>query len=479
VFASNSLRSQQFLVMASLVTLACLIGAAIPLYILVAGEGVVKLLALPAAVVLGYLFFFARKLLFVLIMVSRATINPIIETARFAPFLGLGAALNALMILMAILLALERPRGVLRAVVPIWLPLVAVMVVAALRAPELSQGVRTFMSYMTYVAAFAVPFCMKECQKDMRFCIRLILVSSLIPCLYGFFDFAVNACGRGDNRICSTFEHPNIYAFYLVTVISLVFYMLKSSLMRITTSQRWMLAAYMGILMVLLLLTKTRSAWAACIVMFVVYGLLFERRYLVYVAVVGAIALLFPVVQERLTDLESGPRFWTAIPGNSYEWRKMIWESAWNWMAPNSLVLGYGLDSFTYHSVEFFNLAYGIRRGAHNVYMQWLFETGIVGLLCAAWLYFRIFALLRRGMKHDRLGTAIVITVMAEYLVISYSDNMLGYLAFNWYYWFVLGTACAIVMEQEARSAEPGAKVGVSSGGPPPVPVLSMNRSPQ
>jgi hypothetical protein len=38
--------------------------------------------------------------------------------------------------------------------------------------------------------------------------------------------------------------------------------------------------------------------------------------------------------------------------------------------------------------------------------------------------------------------------VACAYLLVCYSDNMLDYLAFNWYFWFLLGTACACIADQ-------------------------------
>jgi O-antigen ligase len=88
------------------------------------------------------------------------------------------------------------------------------------------------------------------------------------------------------------------------------------------------------------------------------------------------------------------------------------------------------------------------------VYVQWFFEAGIVGVLAAAWLYLRIGKLLRHGIKGDRLGTFVVLSVIVEYLVVCYSDNMLDYLAFNWYFWFVVGTACAIAAQQQQEQQQ-------------------------
>jgi hypothetical protein len=292
-----------------------------------------RIILLPAALVLAFLFILDKSALFLLIILIRVPIDSIVEATRFGP-MSAGGAMNALVLLIAFLLFIERPRAISRTVIPMWAPLVVIMLFATLRAPELVTGIRSVMAYLTYVAVFVVPFYLKQCQKDMRFSIHLVLLSSLIPVAYGFVDYMQGGYGGvyGD-RISSTFTHPNIFAFYLVIVISLAFYLLKSPLMKTSTTQRWLLAAYICILMVDLVLTKTRSAWAACVVMFFIYGLIFERKYLIYIAVVSGLALLVPSVQDRLLDLDAGNVYWNyGAPQNSYEWRRMIWESAWDWM---------------------------------------------------------------------------------------------------------------------------------------------------
>ncbi|MEO8003695.1 MAG: O-antigen ligase family protein [Betaproteobacteria bacterium] len=415
-------------------------------------EKLLRIVLLPAALFVGFLFILDKKALFILIIMVRIPIDSIVEATRFGS-MSAGAAMNGLVILIAFLMFIEQPRTVSKTVIPMWAPLVVVMLLATLRSPEVAQATRTVMAYLTNVAIFMIPFYLKQCQKDMRFSIYIVLLSSLVPAFYAFVDYAQGGYGGmyGD-RVSSTLPHPNIFAFYLVIVISMAFYLLKSPLTKMSATRRWVLAAYICVLIVDLGLTKTRSAWAACYVMFLIYGLVFERKFLIYIAIASALALLVPSIQDRLLDLNTANLYWTyGVPQNSYEWRKLIWEEAWDWMKPGALPFGYGLGSFAYYSLEFFSLANRTRWGAHNVYVQWLFEAGVVGLVCAAWLYYRLLALLKKGLKHDKLATVIMITVVVEYLVIAYSDNMLDYLAFNWYFWFVLGTACSIIVTREAH----------------------------
>lgn len=421
-----------------------------------ADEKIIRIILIPGALLLIFLLFANKIQLFILLIVVRVAIDPLIEATRMGTF-SAGALLNLLILLIAFLLVFERPQVFWRIVVPMWLPLVVVMAIAAARAPELGKGIRVFLGYLTSVAVFIIPFYMKQCQKDMGFAIRLVLWSSIVPAFYAFVDYAHGGVGGSNgNRVNSVFAHANIFAFYLLIVITLAFYLAKSEVLRVSRFGRWLLFAYIGILMVDLMMTKTRSAWAACIVIFLMYGFIFQKRYIFYLIVGGIVALLIPDVRDRLLELDAAKQYWTNnMPSNSYEWRQMIWESGLNYMTFSSLAFGYGSQSFAYYSVEFFPLANGHEWGAHNVYVQWLFEAGIVGLIGAAWLYSRIFSILKLGLKDDKFGTVIVITVVIEYLVVSYSDNMLDYLAFNWYFWFVIGTACSIIVRQQAPVISP------------------------
>lgn len=457
VFENSLSRPAQSSVAIGMVALAGLVGAAIPLYVGALGDGMSKLLAFPMIILLGFLFIFSRKILFLLIVLVRAPIDPFLEATKISPFLSLGAVLNALIILIVALFVLERHRVLMRAALPIWGPLLLIALFSAARSPDPVAGIRTFLAFLSYAAVFTAPFYLSECQKDMRFCVYLVLLSSVVPALFGFVDFAHGGQG-GDlaGRIQSTFSHPNIFAFYLVLVISLAFYLIKSPVLRTPWQLRAILTMYIAILLALLILTKTRSAWAACFFVFLAYGIFFQRRYLVYLVLASGLAMLVPGIEERVMDaLTSKSEFIQSnYMLNSYEWRKLLWESAWDWMQLKNMPFGYGLASFPFYSGDFFPIANGIKWSAHSVYVQWFFEAGVVGVLGAVWLFARLLALLREGIGYDRLGSIVVITVVIEYLVVSYSDNMLGYLAFNWYFWFVVGAACSIVVAKQMQQAK-------------------------
>jgi O-antigen ligase len=287
--------------------------------------------------------------------------------------------------------------------------------------------------------------------------VRIVLVSSVLPLLYGLLDIALHGGVSGPNgaRLQSTFAHPNIYAFYLTLVVSLGFYVLKSATYALSGRQRFGLAAYLLLLLAMLALTQTRSAWIACLGLFFAYGLLFERRYLLYLLVIPVLALAIPEVRERVLELGSGNEVRQYAKLNSFAWRVYIWQSGLGWMRPSHYLLGYGIDAFAYYSPTFFPLAGKTHFGAHNLYVQWLFELGALGLLAYLWLFARLLWTLKRLLAVNRLGGFVLIALVLQYLVVSASDNMAFYLAFNWYFWFVVGAGCALLAHGVPAPAAP------------------------
>jgi len=198
------------------------------------------------------------------------------------------------------------------------------------------------------------------------------------------------------------------------------------------------------------MLTQTRSAWIACFALFFAYGLFFERRYLLYMVVIPLFALLIPSVRERFLDLGAGNEVVQYAKLNSFAWRVYLWESGLKWMQSGKYLLGYGIDSFQHYSPTFFPLAGKTNFNAHNLYVQWIFELGALGLLAYLWLFGRVLWILRKMLSMNKLGGFVMIALVIQYLMVSFSDNLASYLAFNWYFWFVVGSACATVAADSA-----------------------------
>jgi O-antigen ligase len=163
------------------------------------------------------------------------------------------------------------------------------------------------------------------------------------------------------------------------------------------------------------------------------------------------IALLIPDVQERVMDLARDNDFGANGYGrlNSYAWRKQIWTNAINWMSETRYLFGYGVSSFIHYSTEF-GMANAFEKqkfeiNAHSVYVQMFFELGILGVISFIYLIYSHLQALFTLYRRNKLLIFTVVVLLIEFLFESYSDNMMDYLIFNWYLWFVVGLTISYV----------------------------------
>lgn len=461
----NPFRPIHFILLGILM-LALVVGAAMPIYAGLMGDQVAKLAAFPALLMFGLLFLFDRKILLMLIIFFRAAGDNLLELTRFSlggyP-IGVGGLINAAVILIALMLALSKPKEAPKGLLLTWAAFLLIALFGVALSPVKSEAIRSWLALVSYFAIFVSAFHFVKTKEDFRFCAKLVIWSSVLPVLYSFVDVALNhgAGGPEGFRLRSTFNHPNVYAFYLTVIIPVAFYTLKSMPVARNGAARFFLGCYIFVLIGMLVLTKTRSAWMACLLCFVLYALFFERRYFAYLLVLGVVGLFIPGVADRLADLGQGNQVSTYAHLNSFAWRVFIWESAFHWTKPIHYFFGNGYQSFKEYSIIFFPSAGHLKWGAHSVYVQLLFELGVVGVGSFLFVFYKVFAELTRMLKIDRLGAFFLIVVMFNFLVCAFSDNLLDYLSFNWYLWFMAGVGCALVRSGAPVPAAPAAMPAV------------------
>lgn len=370
-----------------------------------------------------------------LLLLVRASCDPLLaRTSGEDGGMGLGALLNLLMLLAAARYALLRPQALLGVALPMWAPFLLAGLASVAVAPDASGAFRLLLVQASYCAAFALPFWLIRDGADRLRWLRVMLWSSAAPVCWALLEWALGVDAQGDGlyRLQGSFSHPNIFAFYLVLMVALLLYLLRAAAPR--PRQPWLLWAYMLLLLMLLVLTRTRSAWAGCLLLFVVYGVLAERRFLLYAVLAPALLLLDADVRGRLADVAGGAYDQDGNL-NSYAWRVLLWRAGLRWMDGMHVLYGYGLEAFRFYSPRFFPLQGQDSWDPHNVYVQLYFETGAIGLAAYGWLFWRLLRRLYRA------GAVVALATALAYLLASYSDNMLYYLSFNWYFWFFVASA--------------------------------------
>ncbi|USX25514.1 O-antigen ligase family protein [Oxalobacteraceae bacterium OTU3CINTB1] len=442
----DTITSRGFLVSAATLLLALFLGVATPIYVSLMGTSIPKLMALPAVMVLGLLLLYDKRVLLILILLVRAVGDPILESTKISlggTQLGVGVGINLVIILIAALFTLERPKEFPRQLATAWWPFMLIIMIGFVVTPNKADGVRLVMATLSYFAIFIIGTYMVRSREDFKFALKVVISSSILVSLYAFVDIGLHA-RDSSFRLVSAFTHANILAFYLTLIISLLLYVLKSPTFALRQSQRLGLSAYLVLQLALLLLTQTRSAWIACGAIFAIYAIMFERKYLLYLLLMPLVAALIPSVRERILDLAGGNEVYTYAKLNSFAWRMVLWEAGLRWMAPSHYLFGYGVEAFRFHSQTFFTMAAGIDWSPHNLLVQLIFDIGVVGLCTYLFVFWRVIGRLKNLVTVDRLAAVLLIATMIAHLIVSTSDNIYAYLIFNWYFWFTIGAACSL-----------------------------------
>ncbi len=360
---------------------------------------------------------------------------------------GPGGAVNALVIGLGLWYLIQKPLLVGAATLPMWTGVLVVASTSAMLSPEPTAAARGIGWLASYFAAFSIPFALIRSPDWALRCLTAAMYSSFIPVAYAFIELVFGlAEAETGGRLQSTFGHPNIFAFYLVGVLALGMFMLKSTRISLPSNVRPLLVLYLPVLILLIVLTQTRSAWIACAIIATVFVGLVDRRYLGFLLLLPLI-IFIPGVEERVLNVSWYDGDYRHSL-DSFAWRQLLWENALQWMAANpSLLLGNGLNSFVHYVPAFFPYAREANDeagvGPHNVFLQIYFEMGVLGVLSFGWLFLSLFWKLKDGYRSDPRGTLIMSAFAASYLVECYSDNVIDYLVYQWFFWFIMGAVCA------------------------------------
>lgn len=380
-------------------------------------------------------------MLFVVLFL-RASLDPALNSMKVGS-VGLGALLNLLVVTYFLFVCLKERFLLPRAFFVVWGAFITIGLFSILRSPDKITSLRSFFAVLTYLSVFSMSFYFCRTKNDLAFIVKFIILSSLIPFAFTFLEFIFPSGSTTKNgfRLFGSFSHPNIYAFYLVLISSLCLFVLKQRILIFEQNFKKITKIILMFSVVFLILTKTRSAWLGFAVVIAVYGLLSNRRYLLYLVLTSFVAMMVPSVQERILEIFAGNSVDDLAFGeslNSYAWRKLVWAASWDYIITKPF-FGHGYDTFSYYFLDFFPLKEKTSFDAHNTYVQIAFDMGFLGLIAYVYIFFSIIFRFVRYFKVDRQGGGLLLGLTLSYIVVGYSDNMLFYLSYNWYFWLLLG----------------------------------------
>jgi hypothetical protein len=280
--------------------------------------------------------------------------------------------------------------------------------------------------------------------KGYEYLINCILLSLVMPLAVGGYQI-LSKQGRfiaDIHRIYGTLAHPNAFSLYLTLFIGVTIWKLKFS----EKPKFW----YCLIVILFIEQIGTFSlggmVMMACFLFIFIIGEFEARgRLLSFLILAIFLAIFFSLEsgQERIAKLQAMPALqevWDReIVTNSFSWRIVNWKLLYEQWTKTPY-LGYGL-----YTIGLVNPWRGY--AAHNDYIRFLIELGIVGIAIYLWFQFKIASILIKKYKHckniEQKYLAMVMGGIYISMIIGSSvDNHISYTTFQFYFWALL--ACVM-----------------------------------
>lgn len=408
----------------------------------------IALSAMPFLCIFILLLFLKPKITLLVLLFIRPLLDPLLNYTKISlsgASIGVGGIINLCVLVLALVLIFNNRNKFHESFLSnitfnkafiIYLSITAVSIMLSL---EKGNALKLWFNLLSYYCMFIIPSFFITEQRHKIFWLRVLFLSSLPAVIYANFNFVTG--GRyyldAGYRIAGSFTHPNILAFYLVFIFILGFYMLKSKL--VINKYRSIMIVYLIDVVLLLIATKTRSAWISLWVFFFIWSIMREKKYIILCVALPLLLLINPNTSVRLADVYYGSA--GNHKENSFSWRMDLWRNSLPLIKKN-FVQGNGLGSFKPLSENFYKQRGTARAASHNTFLEVLFENGIVGLISFAALFWFLLKMTLKKNTEELLAsrTRIVLSIyIICYLLAAFSDNMLYYLAFNWNFWYLYG----------------------------------------
>lgn len=278
--------------------------------------------------------------------------------------------------------------------------------------------------------------------------------SMAIPAAMSVVQFTERTADK--NYVTGPFVHQNSMAIWLSVLIPVFL-----ALVRYTRgSARLGCLVATGFGTTMLLFTYCRSAWIGVTVAFVVVAALQERRLLIVLALlIASIWAWVPSVGDRLSDLDDVRIEGQGDP-NSFAFRQRYWHEILatyvDGVPLEQNLTGIGLGMVEEQMPDHLE--------PHNVWVQIITETGVLGTITFAGFIVTIAVQLGRGLRRAKPGVqrGIIVGVAAagtNMLVQSVSQNLITE-AVIWTYLatvLALGAVMTMVQTRELTITEPAA----------------------
>ncbi len=301
----------------------------------------------------------------------------------------------------------------------------------AITSIDPSSSIKIGMLVGSFILFYFIIINSIETKKEIKGMIYVFLIAGVFVSLYGIYQY-IFATFYGSTwvdkelfenlkiRVYSTLENPNVLGEYLLLVIPLGVSMFFANKGVIKKSIIFLLVCVMAICLVL---TYSRGCYLGLIFAACVYVILLNFKFiLLFIAGLLSMPFVLPKsVINRFTSIGN-------MEDTSTSYRVSIWVACVEmikkyWYMP----LGQGEVAFNKIYPLYAQREVGAPH-SHNLFLQTIIETGIVGIICFVILIFKVFQYLFSGLKKvvsfsDKVYLIGFISGLSGYMVQSVFDN--------------------------------------------------------
>lgn len=260
-----------------------------------------------------------------------------------------------------------------------------------------ARSVQLIHNYCTMVGIYGLTYLIVgqtiRTPAQVKQMAQALFAAAILVVLWGFFQFIFGvdvadikwtdpeAFPELRKRVFSTLENPNVLAGYLDVFICLTLGILAKVERR---SQKIILIVLIIMFAACLAMTYSRGAFLTLAVVFAVYGALKDWRILIlFAAVTGLIAYNDATFTHRILSAFTGS-------DSSEGVRVGIWVSTIAMISDHPFAgIGWNAYQFVYPQYNYYIADPNIViYHAHNIYLNFAAEIGIVGALAFFWYFF-------------------------------------------------------------------------------------------
>ncbi len=271
-----------------------------------------------------------------------------------------------------------------------------------------------------------------KARKDWKIFFNLFVLCSVIVSIYTIINpipMKVTALSEQYvGRFYGTLGNPPFLASYLILIVFLGFMLICTTKRRI-----FRLIYTLAILLDLIVIYFTASRAA---ILGVIGGVIFfliawfylikgdlKKSFAVIILFVIISSVLLILINEKssfITESRIYQRFANISSDPSVMSRVETWRMAWNAFEKRP-ILGWGQENFiaiyTVNKLPFTSRALEFMDRAHNIFIDWIINAGIIGLISFLTIFFLSFNTLYRRFRGGRLRIVEYITLLTAFLV--------------------------------------------------------------